>query len=213
MGSSVDEQEALAYLKSRALFETFLNREQLMPVLFSAAWDASRRDWRADVKRIPTRDDAWLLFDRTIRTVNQDTKTRLITLEITWKDREKAAAWANDLVQLANDELRGRALREADGSLESLREQVKQADALELRLSIYQLMQVQINRKVLAKARPDYALTVLDPAFVPDSDKFVSPRRGLLLLICVPLGLFVAAFGAIGLQVAYAVFKTQPGRF
>ncbi len=209
LGASVDEQEALAYLKSRSLFETFMDREQLMPVLFAPAWDPGTKNWRRDLKRIPTRNDAWMLFDRQIRNVSEDTKSRLVTLEVTWKDGQSAARWANDLVRLANEELRSRALTEADASLESLREQLAQADALELRLSIYQLMQAQIDRKVLAKARPDYALAVLDPAVVPDPDKFSSPRRGLLIVIALPFGVFAGSCAAWALQIASSLFAKR----
>lgn len=206
LGESSDEQEALAYLKSRALFERFLDREQLLPVLFSSMWDPARQGWRADLKRVPTREDAWRMFDR-IRTVNQDSKSRLVTVGITWKDRQKAASWANEIVRLANEELRRRALDEADAILSSLHEQLAQSDAIELRQSIYQLMQVQINRKVLAKARPDYALAILDPAMVPDADKFSSPKRALLLAISLPLALFLASCAVLALHLAGAMFR------
>lgn len=193
IGASVDEQEAIAWLKSRALAERFIERKKLLPVLFSDAWDEERGQWRTDLKRVPTMDDAWLLFDRNIRRVHQDTKTRIVTLEVLWKDRQQAAAWANELIKQANEELRQRALQEADASLESLRAQLEQTDSVELRQSIYKLMEAQVNRKVLAKARPEYAFAVLDPAVVPDEDKFASPRRMLLLFVSIPLGLFVAS--------------------
>jgi uncharacterized protein involved in exopolysaccharide biosynthesis len=200
IGASVDEQEAIAWLKSRALFETFSKREGLMPLLFPKAWDAARQQWRPNLKRQPTPDDAWAYFDRRMRVVDQDLKTRLITLEITWRNREQAAAWANELVRLANEELRQRALREAETSLSSLQEQLAQIDTVELRNSIYQLMQAQVSRKVLAKSRPDYALAVLDPAVAPDADHFASPKRTLMILVSIPVGMFLGACVVLAVQ-------------
>jgi uncharacterized protein involved in exopolysaccharide biosynthesis len=199
---SVNEQESIAWLKSRALFTLFANQQNLLPVLFAENWDPAAGRWRTDVKPPPTMDDAWARFDSSIRRVNDDPKTRVITLDITWKDRQQAADWANALVRLANEELRQRALRESEASIASLDDQLKQTDVVDLRQSIYRLREVQLNRSVLAKSRREYALTVLDPAVVPDTRRFVSPRRFLMLVISLPLGLFVGACTVIAVQFA-----------
>jgi capsular polysaccharide biosynthesis protein len=199
---SVDGQEAIAWLKSRALFTLFVNKQNLMPILFRDEWDAASGRWRPDLKRIPTMDDAWAMFDKGIRQVNDDPKTRVITLEITWKDRQQAAFWANELVKLANEELRQRALRETAAGMASLQEQLSRADSVELRLSIARLMEAQLNGSVVAKSRPEYALTVLDPAVVSDARHFVSPRRFLLLVISLPLGLFVGVCAVLAVRFA-----------
>jgi hypothetical protein len=190
---SVDGQEALAWLKSRALFTLFVNEQNLMPILFRDKWDAAAGRWRADLKRIPTMDDAWATFDKSIRRINDDPKTRLITLEITWKDRQQAALWANELVSLANEELRQRALRETAASITSLEEQLARADSVEVRQSIAKLLESQLGRSVVAKSRREYGFTVVDPAVVSDARRFVAPRRFLLLVISLPLGLFIGA--------------------
>jgi len=193
---SVDGQEAIASLKSRALFTRFANEQNLLPILFHEQWDTASGRWRAGLKRIPTMDDAWAMFDKGIRRVNEDTKTRVITLEITWKDRQQAAFWANELVRLANEDLRQRALLETSASIASLQEQLARTDAVELRLSISKLLEAQLNRSVVAKSRREYALNVIDPAVVSDARRFVSPRRFLLLVISVPLGVLVGV-GAV----------------
>jgi uncharacterized protein involved in exopolysaccharide biosynthesis len=200
---SVNEQESIAWLKSRALFTLFANQQKLLPILFPDKWDAAAGRWRPELKPTPTMDDAWAMFDSGIRRVNDDTKTRVITLDITWKDRHQAADWANTLVHLANEELRQRALQESEASIASLDDQLKQTDSVDLRQSIFRLREVQLNRSVLAKSRREYALTVLDPAVVPDERRFVSPRRFLMLVISIPLGLFVGACVVVTLQFAH----------
>ena len=191
---SVDEQESIAWLKSRALFTLFANERKLLPILFGGNWDPVSGRWRTDAGGPPTMDDAWAMFDGGIRRVNYDPKTRIITLDITWNDRRLAAEWANELVRLANEELRQRALRESAASIASLEDQLSHTDRVELRQSIYALMEAQLNRSMLAKARSEYALMVVDPAVIPDAGRFISPRRSLSLVISVPLGLFVGAF-------------------
>jgi len=189
---SVNEQEALALLKSRALFTQFANEQNLLPLLFPMSWDSAAGRWRTDEAHTPTMDDAWGMFDGSIRRVSDDPKTQVITLDVTWRDRHQAAAWANELVHLANEQLRQRALRESAASIASYEEQATHTDVVEIRQSIYKLMEAQVNRSVIAKSRLDYALTVIDPAVVPDAKRYVSPRRFLMLVISVPLGMFVA---------------------
>jgi uncharacterized protein involved in exopolysaccharide biosynthesis len=205
---SVDEQEAIAWLKSRALFTAFAEEQNLMPILFKKQWDIAAGHWRADLERAPTMDDAWAMFNRDIRRVNTDPKTRVITLDITWRDRYQAASWANELVRLANEQLRQRALRESQDTLASLRDQLSHTEEVELRQSIFRLMEVQLNRSLLAKSRSEYAVTVLDPAVVPDARRFVAPRRFLLLAVALPLGLFLGACAVLAAQIV----SELPGR-
>ena len=44
--------------------------------------------------------------------VDEDKKSGLITLSITWKDPQVAANWANDLVKQLNEQLREQAIDE-----------------------------------------------------------------------------------------------------
>jgi uncharacterized protein involved in exopolysaccharide biosynthesis len=197
---SVDEQEALAYLRSRALFNAFAEQQHLMSVLFKDKWDPVAQRWRTGVQPAPTIEDAWRIFDGGIRRVTDDPKTRLITLEVTWKDRQLASVWANGLVRLANEEMRQRTLAESAATIASFEEQLAHTESVELRQAIYKLMEVQLARSAEAKSHPDYALNVVDPAFVSDPKHFVAPRRFLLLVISLPLGLFVAACTVLGVQ-------------
>lgn len=185
-----DTQEAIALLKSRSIFDTLAVQQNLLPILFSDKWDARARGWKSSV-RIPTMEDAWRVFDRRIRTVDQDKETGVITLQISWRNREQAAEWANAAVKLVNEIMRQRALATADATLASLRVQYQTADSVELRNAIAQLMNLQINKEAMAKSQPDYAFTVLDPAHVPDANKFASPKRSLIILFALPFGIVV----------------------
>lgn len=183
-----DEQEAVAVLKSRTVFDALAVQQNLLPILFSGKWDEHVRRWKASV-RPPTMEDAWRMFDHRVRAVNQDKQTGVVTLQITWRNRIQAAQWANALVKLVNEVMRQRALETAEATLASLRVQYQSADSVELRTAIAQLMELQINKEAMAKSQPDYAFTVLDPAQVPDADKFASPRRALTLIFALPFGI------------------------
>lgn len=209
LGGASSEQEFIAWLKSRRTAEDFIQGNDLLPVLFAAQWDASAGTWSKSIEPedIPTMDDAWTLFNRQIRRLSQDQKTRLITLEVHWKDRIAAARWANSLVREANQQLRDRAIEEADASLRYLEQQLRKTSVVELQQAIYRLMEMQIKRKLVADSRPDYAFTVIDPATPPDADNYESPRRFLLLIASLPLGLLVGMCGVLLLHVVPRIVK------
>jgi uncharacterized protein involved in exopolysaccharide biosynthesis len=192
MGKSSSE-EALAILRSRLLTEKFISKEGLMPSLYPEKWDEQRKAWRTDIRRPPTMYAAYEKFDRSVRRISVNKATGLITLSIDWRDRNQAAAWTNRLIQYANEEARMRAIREADESLAFLRTEAGKTDAAQIKQSIYRLIEAQIKRRMLASVHREYAFRVLDPAVVPDEDRFVSPRRPLLILLFAVLGAIIGA--------------------
>lgn len=189
MGVEVNQQAAIASLKSRALFQGFAAmHKNLLPTLFHKDWNSKTHGWRHGIRKIPTMDDAWIYFKRKIRIVDYNKETGIVTLSIRWTNRWQAAAWANQLANLVNRQLRQQTLNQTKISLQSLQSQLGTTNSLELHNAIYQLMEVQISKEVMAKSRPDYAFNIIDPAVVPDADKFASPRRDLLLAVALPVG-------------------------
>ena len=55
----------------------------------------------------PTEQKAIKSF-KSILSVDEDKKSGLISLSISWKDPEVAAQWANDLVKQLNEQLTGK---------------------------------------------------------------------------------------------------------
>src|SRR6202008_3889304 len=97
----------------------------LMPKLFASKWDSVRGTWKVDAEHQPTPARAYRLFDLKIRTVTQDKKTGLVTLQIDWTDRQEAADWTNELVRLLNEERRDRAIANADASVSYLEKEAQ----------------------------------------------------------------------------------------
>lgn len=179
---SGETDEWIAILKSRALAESFIAKNNLLPVLFEKRWDEQKNTWR-EGELPPTPDMAYRLFDSSIRQVSKDAQTGLVTLRIEWKSPTVAAAWAADLVALANKQIRDRAIADADASLEFLQQEVTRTANLDLQTAIYGLIQTQINARMLASVREQYAFKILDPPAVSDTGAYVRPSRLLDLAL------------------------------
>jgi uncharacterized protein involved in exopolysaccharide biosynthesis len=194
-----NKDEYVEYLRSHDFTARFIEDEKLLPVLFYRKWDAQRGRWNVDdPDDIPTVSDGVELFDRGVRSVQEDRRTGLVTLTILWRDREQAAKWANLLVERVNRDLRQRAIAESEASIAYLNSELAKTSAVELRQSLFRLFENQTKTIMFARVRAQYAFKVIDPAFVPDADKFVRPKRLAMILIGalagVMAGLVLVAF-------------------
>lgn len=192
--------EALAVLKSEQLTEAFITENNLMPELFPQYWDARTGKWKSGLKKVPTLFRGYRAFDK-IRKVERDNKTGLITLTIDWKDRIKAADWTNRLVQLLNQEMRRRAVVEADASVGYLQKEYGTMADISTREAISKLMENQIKQQMLAHVTEEYALRQITKAIPADADAPVRPNK----ILFAALGIF---FGALlGIAVALLLHR------
>ena len=188
----------IAILKSRAFIEAFISERNLLPVLFRKQWDAAHGTWRLKQgEEPPSLQDGYGLFLKKVMHVVEDKEKSLITINVEWRDPTIAAEWANALVQRLNESARKRAIASADRSIEYLNRELAQTQTIELRASIYSLLQTQINKRMIANTRPDFAFSVIDPAQAPEARKYVSPVPLLLAALGFFAGAVLAMFAVI----------------
>jgi uncharacterized protein involved in exopolysaccharide biosynthesis len=190
------EQEALAVLRSREFLEVFFAENDLLPVLFYKDWDSARGQWKSP-DSAPTPARAYKLFTEDVLLVNKDTETGLVSVSIDWKDRELAASWANELVARLNKEMRSRALRDTNKSLEFLRNELESNSLLAIHQAINGLIEAQVNKRMLANVSEEYAFRVVDRAMAPDADDEIRPKKALLAAVGFFLGCFLGVFGVL----------------
>ena len=176
-GGGGNRSEAVATLNSRALTEIFLQENRLLPVLFDTRWDEDAKTFKGEA---PTLWDGEKMF-RGIRSISDDKKTGLISLAIEWKDPVLAARWANALVKLANQSLRDRAIADSTRNLDYLNAQLEKTSVVELRQTIYRLLETEVKNIMVAQGSTEYAFKVIDPAVVPQEKS--KPKRTFLAAV------------------------------
>src|SRR5690348_13193781 len=173
LGSDSKKNESLATLESQAILQRYIVENNLMPILYEDEWDARNRKWTVtDPKKVPTLWKATQLFKSGVRTVTPDNKTGMVTLKVRWKDANLAAKWANGLVKLTNDYARQAAIAESDRNIAYLTQQAAATDVLGIKQAIYNLLQSEISKNMIAKGTAEYAFKVIDPALVPERAAF-----------------------------------------
>jgi len=199
LSSPMEQQkwEFLAVLQSTDLTERFIQQNNLLPLLFSKEWDASRNTWRpmGASHHPPTLWEGNQYFKRTIRNVKVDNQTGLITLSITWRNPDQAAAWANGLVKMTNDFLRAKAIDRSERSIAYLNDEAAKTSVVEARQAIFSVLESEIDKAMLARGTEEYAFKVLDPAFAPEKPSSLSYKVWMLLIaVATSLLSFLAVF-------------------
>ena len=195
------KNESVAVLQSELLTETYIKDQNLLPVLRTDSWLTRLQSSMGRQNKPLTLWQANQFFKKNVRTVRDDKLTGLIYVTITWKDPVLAAKWANDIVNLTNSYLRDKAIREAERNIGYLNEQAAKTNIIEARQAVFALLKDELNNEMLAKGREDYALKVIDPAFVPEKP---SSFGGLVLSI---FGLIIGLVLAILVILARRVFR------
>jgi uncharacterized protein involved in exopolysaccharide biosynthesis len=189
-GANQKADQSLEYLRSRVFTRGFIERHDLMPVLYAKQWDPARGRWR-DLQDAPTIEQGVTKFSKKVREVTEDRRTGIITVAIIWSDRFVAAQWANWLVAEADKALRDRAIAEESRSVEYLKTEAEKTSTVVVEGAISNLMETELKNSMVARTRDSYAFEVIDPAVTRDPKDRDSPNKPLILSLGLCLGFLV----------------------
>lgn len=179
-GSLTDE--AVATMNSFSFQKKFLETE--------AVYDALAKGLDADLDKF-TLQAAVKFFDSNVLTVSKDKKTGVYTVTMRWRDRNLVAKWTNRYVAHLNSEIREKNMRETRLSIGFLEEKINETDVVEMRATLFSLVESQTRNLMLANVRQEYAFKVIDPAYIPE--KRVAPNRAFILCLGCLLGFVLAS--------------------
>jgi uncharacterized protein involved in exopolysaccharide biosynthesis len=160
--------EAVAIMQSDALAMDYISKNELLPLLFPDKWDSNQGGWKKDVRTPPSLWQGSRQFAK-YRTVSDNAKTGLVQLVIKFTDPVMAARWANDLVALTNERVRREAISLSEKNIAYLNAEAEKSKVIEIRTSIYALLQQEMRALMLARGNDAYAFKVLDPAVPPET--------------------------------------------
>jgi len=194
-GSNIER--VLATLKTRVFLKKFVEEKNLLPIIFDDFWDAASNSWKLQVGQ-----EAFILEDgisplRGAIEVDQD-KSGLITLSISWKDPEVAAQWANDLVKQLNEQLRQKAIIDSKKRVGYLEQELAKTTLQDMRAVLYNLLESEKQKAMLANVNEDFALEVIDPAVAPETRE--KPKRILIVALGGVCGGFLGIFAVFFAQ-------------
>ena len=185
-------EQVVATLNSRKFLRTYINQNKLTPVLFDEIWNAETQAWMVPtVEDEPTEQKAIESFKACL-SVDEDKKSGLINLSISWKDPEVAAKWANDLVKQLNEQLREQAISDSRKRVGYLEQELAKTTLQDMRAVLYNLLESEKQKAMLANVNEDFALEVIDPAVAPEIRE--KPKRKLIVALGGVCGGFLGIF-------------------
>jgi uncharacterized protein involved in exopolysaccharide biosynthesis len=194
LGAPDNTRQQIAILTSRAFTAKLVEENDLMPVLFAELWDPAAKRWTVPDDEMPDMWDAYRAFQG-IREVDEDPKTGLVTVSIEWGDPEVAATWVRLHIDTLNRYLQAEAVREAEKSIAYLMDQVDKTSNVEMRQTLFNLVESQTKKAMLARVREDFAFKVIDPPVAPD--RRARPRRTLIVVMTFLASGLLAVMGAL----------------
>ena len=166
--------------------------------MFEEIWDAESQSWLVETQEDePTEQKAVESF-KEILSVDEDKKSGLITLSISWKDPEVAAQWANNLVKQLNEQLREKAIADSKKRVGYLEQELAKTTLQDMRAVLYNLLESEKQKAMLANVNEDFALEVIDPAVAPETRE--KPKRKLIVALGGVCGGFLGMFAVFFAQ-------------
>ena len=195
---------ALAVLRSKILVNKLMDYESFLPDLMAAQrwdpednriiydqdiYDLAKKNWVRNTsfpfKPRPSSQEAFIEFSKQV-TFNYDTTDNILTLSVEHISPYVAYQWSKWITKEVNAIVANFRIKEAEGSIEYLNNQVKVTPYAELRIMFYELIKESTQSMMLAKVNPEYVLTTIDPPLIPELKS--KPNRLLMVILGALMG-------------------------
>lgn len=200
-GASSKTDYVIETVKSRDFLEHLLTFEGVRENLFAAKsydpttkkieyysdlYDSSKDKWirsySANRYQIPSHLEIYPLY-RDLLDVSLDSETNFINITFT----HLSPIFVNDFIDLIVRELnllsKEKDLNESKLALDFLEKQLENVRQSDIRESISELIESQLETKMLANIRKDYLISYIDESYIPEIKS--SPRRLIILLLSI----------------------------
>ncbi len=184
-------ERVMATLKTRVFLKKFIEEKNLLPLIFEDNWDKSSESWIETEEQEEITSEDGISPVRGAIELDQD-KGGLITLSISWKDPVVAAQWANDLVKQLNEQLREQAISDSQKRIGYLEQELAKTTLQDMRAVLFNMLESEKQKSMLANVNEDFALEVIDPAVVPTMR--ATPNNKRIVAIGVIIGGFLGIF-------------------
>ena len=185
-------EQVVATLNSRKFLRSFIQEKKLAPILFEEIWDPENQTWLLESAEGEPSEQKVIKSFKGCLSVDKDKKSSLITLSISWKDPAVAAKWANDLVKQLNEQLRQKAINDSKKRVGYLEQELGKTTLQDMRAVLYNMLESEKQKAMLANVNEDFALEVIDPAVAPETRE--KPKRKLIVALGGVCGGFLGIF-------------------
>ena len=181
MGTTHDNYNDVmrARLGSRDFTMRFLDEHNVYRHFYPDKWNPEEGRWQDGFT--PDRGEVFVRFRDEVRSIILNEETDIISVGMNWPEPSVARDWANQYVRSFNEFIRERTMNDVRRKQEYLNGELRRSDLLEMQQSIYRLIEAQTAIAMLANAREEYALEIIDPAALPYRSHSMSRKKRIVL--------------------------------
>jgi hypothetical protein len=181
MGTTRDNynEVMLARLRSRNFTMKFIDEHNVYRYFYPEHWLEKEQRWEAGFT--PDRGETFIRFRDGVRTIVLDEETDILNVGMNWPEPTVARDWANNYVRSFNEFIRQRTITDVQQKQEYLQSELHNSDLVEMQKSIYRLIEAQTAIAMLANAREEYALEIIDPAAIPYRSFTMSRKKKIII--------------------------------
>jgi hypothetical protein len=206
MGTTHDNYNDVmrARLASRKFTMRFLDEHNVYRHFYPEQWIQEEQRWEEGFT--PDRGEVFTRFRDEVRSIILNEETDIIAVGMNWREPTLARDWANQYVKSFNEFIRERTINDVRRKQEYLERELQRSDLLEMQKSIYRLIEAQTAIAMLANAREEYALEIIDPAALPYRSFTMSRKKKIV--IGTVAGILLAIFGVLAGVLLAGMLKT-----
>ena len=181
MGTTHDNYNDVmrARLGSRDFTMRFLDEHNVYRYFYPQQWNQEEERWEDGFT--PDRGEIFTRFRDEVRSIILNEETDIISIGMQWPEPTVARDWANQYVESFNEFIRERTINDTRRKQEYLQKELRRSDLLEMQKSIYRLIEAQTAIAMLANARDEYALEIIDPAAIPYRSVTMSRKKKIVI--------------------------------
>lgn len=148
--------------------------QELIPLVFFRDWDSENNRWRWG-RRVPTkqmivRQLGWFAL------IMKDKRSEFIHVHSVHPEPETAKYLVDLYLKALSEFLRNETITEARNLQHFLAETAHNTSDVLLREKLYEMLEQAQSKELFAYAHTPYGFKIIDPAVVPDKDKYIRPK-------------------------------------
>ena len=209
--SSGNRSEFIIELASSKSFAIdFIEKNNLVPkIIASNGWNSSsgslkynakiydvqsnawiRKKPRGASTNVPSAQEAYKVWKRKIFSSNVDKRTNFLDLSFTHYSPNFAKELADLFLSDLNQKIRDKDIQEATRAIDYLNVEVDSVELSEVRAALFQLIQKQHQKRMLANAKEEYAAEVINRPLVEEYKS--KPSRAIICIVGTFLGFVIS---------------------
>ena len=203
--SSDPSIEMIEILKSREFMKHLMQFDKIKPTILASksydhktglitydaeVYDASRREWIRDPSQntsvIPSYLEVHEAYLNNVLSVSKDKETGLIAMSVEHVSPIFAKDFLSLIIKEANSIKRQKDIDMADKAIVYLELELAKTPVSEIKESIGELLQKQLEIKMVANVNEEYKLETIDSPFIPEKKSY--PSRAMICIFLTIVG-------------------------